>query len=96
MSEHPHPRYYFILGVLTVLTALEIGVAIEAVSGKLGFLVTALVLIALAAWKAVLVARHYMHLKFDAKLLSLIAITPLVLFAFLVIAAIQDTHVWPS
>ena len=91
MSEQQHPRYYQILAILTVLTVLEIGVVFMG----FGFFITALILVGLAGWKAVLVGRHYMHLKFDAKLLSIVAITPVILFMFLLMGTMADSTVFP-
>ena len=58
-TAHAHPNYIKIFIILSVLTAVEIGVTF------LGLPRTLLValLVALAVWKAALVAIHFMHLK---------------------------------
>ena len=47
-------------------------------------------LIILAVWKAALVAMHFMHLKFEKKTLSIVAIIPFVLCVFLILMLLPD------
>jgi caa(3)-type oxidase subunit IV len=47
-------------------------------------------LIILAVWKAALVAMHFMHLKFEKKFLSIVAIIPFVLCVFLILMLLPD------
>ena len=54
------------------------------------FMVGVLALIAIAAYKAWLVARVFMHLKYDPRILSLLAITPVVLGTPLVALGVFD------
>lgn len=77
---HPQPRYFFIWGVLFVLTIAEVLVAFVSHLPKT---VLVLVLMGLAVWKAVLVALYYMHLKFEPRNLRWLAISPLPLIAIL-------------
>jgi len=47
-------------------------------------------LMILAVWKAALVAMHFMHLKFEKKTLSIVAIIPFVLCVFLILMLLPD------
>src|SRR5687767_7681693 len=86
-DEHiHHPPYIGIWVALAVLTAIELGVAF------LGWakLTLALILIALAVWKALLVALYYMHLRFEPTRLRWLAVAPIPLAFILVLAVIQE------
>lgn len=50
----------------------------------------AVILVALAMTKASLVAMYYMHLKFETRLLVLIALSPLVFATILTLALMPD------
>ena len=91
------PTYWRVIVTLTVLTAIEFGIsfAMHGAAATL-FMLGVLALIGLAAWKAVLVARFFMHLRYDPKLLSLIAIVPVILAAPLVLLATYDGIHGPS
>ena len=43
-----------------------------------------------AVWKAALVAMHFMHLKFEKKTLTIVALAPFVLCIFLVLMLMPD------
>jgi caa(3)-type oxidase subunit IV len=47
-------------------------------------------LIILAVWKAVLVALHFMHLKFEKTTLTVIALLPFILCVFLILMLLPD------
>jgi cytochrome c oxidase subunit 4 len=89
MSEHAqisHP-YYKIFGILTVLTIVEIAWAAwfhesrALLAGGLGIM---------AAVKAALVGLYYMHLKYEGKLLWVIALFPLVLVVVMISGLLPD------
>ncbi len=82
-----HPNYILIWVVLAVLTVLEVLVAM--MSG-LNRNVLVLVLLAMAIWKAVLVAMYFMHLKFEPKRLLMIAVAPLPLAVIIVIVVMRE------
>ncbi len=84
-----HPPYIGIWVALAVLTGLELGVAFLSWS-KLTII---LVLIALAVWKALLVALYYMHLRFEPNRVRILAIAPLPLAVIMVMAVITE-YVW--
>ncbi len=72
-----HPNYLGIFWGLLALTIVEVAVAYQSIGRglKIG------VLLGLAITKALLVALYYMHLKFDRRLLTLIAVTPFFLIS---------------
>lgn len=80
VDSGPHPNYVGIWGVLFALTAVEVMVAFVALS-KLTII---LVLLALAVWKALLVALYYMHLKFEPRRMWILAAVPLPLATILI------------
>jgi len=86
-GTHQEPNYMAVFYSLTVLTALEIGVAYMKV---LPLLVMGLALIILALVKAFLVGMYFMHLKFEKRTLGIIALTPLILCTLLIIALLPD------
>jgi cytochrome c oxidase subunit IV len=85
-TPHAHPNYIGIWGVLFVLTMVEVGVAFVGLSKTM----TILALLLLAAWKALLVALYYMHLKFEPSTLRLLTLTPLPLAVILVVAVLTE------
>lgn len=80
------PNYMLVFGALAVLTAIEVGIAF------LGFdrTVTIVVLIALAIWKALLVAMYYMHLRFEPLRLVVMVMAPFPLAVLLVMVVLQE------
>lgn len=76
-SAHKHPNYIGIFFGLLALTIAEVGVAYV----SMGHGLKLVALLALAVIKVLLVALFYMHLKFDKRLLSLIALAPFVLLS---------------
>ncbi len=87
MAEgHASPNYWMIWLYLFILTVTEIAVIFTPIARLL--VVIALVSLALA--KATLVAAYFMHLRFEVRTLSLIALTPLFLGAVLIFILIPD------
>jgi caa(3)-type oxidase subunit IV len=85
-TAHSHHNYIKIFIILSVLTAVEIGITFLGLPRKL--LVS--LLVGLAVWKAALVALHFMHLKLEKKTLTVIAIVPFVLCVFLSLMLLPD------
>jgi cytochrome c oxidase subunit 4 len=85
-----HPRYVLVWLWLAVLTVAEVALAFELPFSQNVKLV---LLLALAVWKALLVALFFMHLKFERWGLRIMAIAPLPLAAIFVLAAISE-KVW--
>jgi cytochrome c oxidase subunit 4 len=88
-ATHAHPNYILIWVFLAVLTAMELTVAFLPWSKS----VIIVILIAMAFWKAALVALYYMHLRFEPNRIRILAIAPLPLFAVLVVAVITE-FIW--
>jgi cytochrome c oxidase subunit IV len=84
---HAHATNYMLIwGVLFALTVIEVGVAFLAFSK----LVIILILVALALWKAALVALYYMHLKYEPGRLRVLALSPAPLAVILVVAVLME------
>jgi len=89
-TAHKHPNYILIWVYLAVLTAAELALAFELpISRNLKLIL----LLALAVWKALLVAMFFMHLKFERWNLRILFIIPLPLAVILVLAVISE-KVW--
>lgn len=85
--EHKeHPQYMRIFWILLILTVAEVAV----VYLPLPKVVTALLLIGMACTKAAFVALYFMHLKFEQKTLTVIALIPLIICVFLVFMLLPD------
>ena len=86
-TAHKHPNYILIWVYLAVLTAAELALAFELpISRNLKLIL----LLALALWKALLVAMFFMHLKFERWNLRMLFIIPLPLAVILVLAVISE------
>ena len=85
MSEHRKPNYYLVWLYLLILTIAEVMVAF--VSG-LPFQVLVFILLALALWKAALVAMYYMHLRFEPPRLVLLALAPIPLAILITVVVV--------
>lgn len=85
-EDHGEPRYFLIWGVLLVLTLAEVGYAFLPLPRP----VLATGLIAMAFWKASLVALYFMHLRWEPRRLWILAVSPLPLIAILILAVITE------
>lgn len=86
-AEKKQPNYYFIWFLLFVLTMVEVGIAyVSALPRSL----LILILLALALWKATLVAMYYMHLKYERLRLILLATAPIPLAIILVLGVLLE------
>ena len=89
-TMHKRPNYWLIWVYLFFLTAAELALAFELpISRNLKLVL----LLALAVWKAGLVALFFMHLKFERWNLRILAIVPLPLAVILVLAVIAE-KIW--
>lgn len=86
-ETHGHSNYMLIFWWLLGLTVLEVAVpsVITAQIPKVALLVS------MAVAKAVLVALYFMHLRFEKRLLGVIALTPMVICAFLLFMLMPDS-----
>lgn len=85
---HKSPNYMTIFWWLAALTVIELGVIFT----PIGRLAIGIMLVALALSKAALVALYFMHLRFEARTLGYIALTPLAIGALLLAALTPDHH----
>ncbi|GMR12966.1 MAG: hypothetical protein BMS9Abin29_1161 [Gemmatimonadota bacterium] len=85
-NAHPQPRYILIWGILLVLTLAEVGYAFM----DLPKIVLAIGLIAMAVWKALMVALYYMHLRYEPRRMWILAASPLPLAVILVVAVLTE------
>ena len=85
--EHKHPNYIAIWIYLALLTGVELAVSLMHMFPR-NILIT--VLIALAVWKALLVALYFMHLKFEPRKLVWMIVSPLPLAAILVLYVMRE------
>ena len=85
-SAHSASQYLKIFYILLVLTIVEVAIV------YLGLPKVLLVglLVILAVWKAALVALHFMHLKFEKRTLTVIALSPFILCVFLILMLLPD------
>ena len=74
--------FWWLLG----LTIVEVAVTFFG----LPKIVLGAILIVLAVWKASLVALHFMHLKFERKTLTIIALIPFILCVFLLLMIMPE------
>jgi cytochrome c oxidase subunit 4 len=85
-AEHKHPNYMAIFWYLAILTVVEIAV----IYTPFAKFTIGVLLCALAVTKAALVAMYFMHLRFEAKTLGWIAVTPLAIATLLVFVLLPD------
>lgn len=84
-----HPNYWVVWAALAALTVVELGVAFLPWSRGL-IIIT---LVALALWKALLVALYFMHLRFERNRMRIFALAPLPLTVIIVLAVLTE-FVW--
>jgi len=85
-ENHKAPPYIMIWVFLLVLTIGELFYAFL----DLPKFWLAFGLIAMAIWKAVMVALYYMHLRYEPKRMWVLAVIPLPLALILVLVVIQE------
>jgi cytochrome c oxidase subunit IV len=86
-APHHHVNYIAIFLLLVVLTGITVAVAFVGIEKEW---IKILLALTIASIKAAFVATFFMHLKFEGKLIYMIAIVPLCLTVILVCALIPD------
>lgn len=86
-AAHKHPNYMAIFWWLAILTVIELAVVFL----PLTKVTIAVLLCALALAKAALVAAYFMHLRFETKTLTWIAVTPVVIAVLLIFVLMPDS-----
>lgn len=84
---HHHPNYLMIFWWLAILTVVEIGLIFMPIPK----MTINVLLGACALAKAVLVAAYFMHLRFEVRMLGLIAVTPLAIATLLIFVILPDS-----
>jgi cytochrome c oxidase subunit 4 len=84
---HHTVNYYQIFVALIVLTVVTVAIAFYRFNNEL---VNVLLALTVASVKATFVARFFMHVKFEGKLIRLILLAPLVLCVILMAALVPD------
>jgi len=87
-TAHSQNNYIKIFILLSVLTVIEVGLTFLGLPKML----LATLLVIFAVWKAALVAMHFMHLKFEKKTLTVVAIIPFILCVFLILMLLPDIY----
>ena len=95
IDHHLHD-YKRIIVVLSVATVIEFGISAIMANGTIGMTVGIVTLVVVAFFKAILVARFFMHLRYDPRPLALVAMTPLMLATPLNIICCFDAIKGPS
>ena len=90
-THKKEPNYIAIFWWLLSLTIIEV-IVIYLPMAKLAINI---LLVGLALSKACLVAMYFMHLRFEPRTLSVIAVTPLLLCVLLVFALLPDHTATP-
>ena len=85
-ASHSASAYIKIFWILLILTVVEVAI----VYLGLPRILLAALLVIFAVWKASLVALHFMHLKFEKKTLTIVALVPFVLCVFLILMLLPD------
>ena len=85
-AAHSTAAYIKIFWILLVLTVVEVAIVYMGLPRML----LAGLLVIFAVWKAALVAMHFMHLKFEKRTLSIVAIIPFILCVFLILMLLPD------
>lgn len=86
-----HPNYMGVFWWLLALTILELMASTLPIGPTYPYAAKIMLLVALAIGKAALVALYFMHLRFEARTLGVIALTPMVLCVFLLFMLIPDS-----
>jgi len=94
--DHHLGDYKKIITVLTVMTAFEFGISYLMAEKHMGLVLGIVVLVALAFVKAALVAKFFMHLRYDPKPLTMFIVIPLVLASPILIICCFDAIKGPS
>ncbi len=95
LDHHLHD-YRKIIATLAVATVVEFVVSYLMAEHHVGLAAGIVVLVAIAFFKAILVAKFFMHIRYDPKPLAILAVAPLVLATPLVIIGCFDAIKGPS
>lgn len=86
-APHHKVNYILIFSLLIVLTVVTVAVAFKRLEKEWMNLGVAL---AVASVKALLVARYFMHMKFEGKLIKLTMVFPIILCVIMIAGLVPD------
>jgi cytochrome c oxidase subunit 4 len=89
-EEHPHPNYWAVFGVLTVLTAVSFMTVQPFWINSMGERSGPMLVMIVAVAKATLVAMYFMHLKYDWFKLYFMIVPTLIMGTILMCALLPD------
>ncbi len=87
-SHHGGLSYVQVFMILLVVTILEVGLAYMDVNKSLKIVT----FVAMALYKAIMVAAYFMHLKFEKKGMWLIAAVPLIIGPLIAVGTFPDSE----
>ena len=94
--DHHLLDYKKIITILSVATVIEFVISYMMEAHHLGFVFGIVVLVLIAFFKAVLVAKFFMHIRYDPKPLAILCAAPLILATPLVIIGCFDAIKGPT
>jgi cytochrome c oxidase subunit 4 len=86
-----HPNYMGVFWWLLALTILELFAGGMPTGPMYPYFAKVFLLVSMAIGKAALVALYFMHLKFEARTLGFIALTPMILCVFFLFMLMPDS-----
>lgn len=95
LDHHLHD-YKKIIATLAGATVVEFVISYLMAEQHLGLFLGIVVLVVIAFFKAILVAKFFMHIRYDPKPLAILAVTPLALATPLLIIGCFDAIKGPS
>jgi caa(3)-type oxidase subunit IV len=94
--DHHLKDYNKIIWTLVVSTVIEFVISYLMEAHHVGFTMGVVLLVAIAFFKAILVAKFFMHIRYDPKPLAILCVTPLMLATPLLIIGCFDAIKGPS
>ena len=89
-EEHPHPNYWAVFGILTVMTAVSFMTVTDFWTSNMGEKSGPIIVMIVAVAKATLVAMYFMHLKYDWFKLYFMIVPTLIMGTILMCALLPD------
>jgi caa(3)-type oxidase subunit IV len=89
-EDHPHPPYFVIFGVLSVLTVVSFMTVTDFWRGTMGEGSGPILVMIVGVIKATLVAMYFMHLKYDWFKLYFMIVPTLIMGTILMCALLPD------
>ena len=102
--EESIKRVYYGLGLLAVVTLVEVGVSLlgkgHIIAGAEDWtwllIVTGLLIVGLSIYKAYFIVYEFMHMKYEVKGLAMSVLLPTLLLVWAIIAFFQEGDAWKN